>query len=163
MDAEPDVAEMCFAARALAQSHPMTPEALAYLRRRLGEERVRQPAGEPTDWAGMAMVVGYCLRRVEETRLESPPELGAVAASDLETRASALARRMHDGDGAAVTLLPPAVTVAALDRLIGTELEKRREHLREQLDDDAWTELEEYLAWWVVHGYCIRATEAPAP
>lgn len=163
MAAEPDVAEMCFAARALAQSHPMTPAALAYLRDRLEDERGRQPVGEPADWAGAAMVVGYCLRRTEETRVERPPVLQETAAADLGAGAAALAGTLRDGDAGAVTLLAPAVTVGALDRLIGTELDKRREHLREQLDDDAWAELTEYLAWWVVHGYCIRAAEAPGP
>ena len=156
-----DVAEICFAARALAQSHPMTPGALAYLRRRLEEERSRQPVGEPADWAAAAMVVGYCLRRTEETRAETPPALRAVGGDDLEAGAAVLAETLRDGDAGSVTLLAPEDTVAALDRLIGTELDKRREHLREQLDDDAWAELGEYLAWWVVHGYCTRAVEAP--
>ena len=159
--AEIDVAEVCFAARALAQSHPMTPVALAYLRRRLESERSRQPVGEPADWAGAAMVVGYCLRRTEENRVARPPVLRDTDAVDLERAAVALAGGLRDGDAGEVTLLPASVTVAALDRLIGTELDKRREHLREQLDDAAWAELSEYLAWWVVHGYCIRAAEAP--
>ncbi len=161
MASEPDVAEMCFAARALAQSHPMTPAALAYLRGRLEDERSRQPVGEPADWAATALVVGYCLRRTEEKQVARPPALQDVDVADLETGAVALAGALRDGDAGAVTLLSPAVTVAALDRLIGTELDKRREHLREQLDDDAWAELTEYLAWWVVHGYCTRAAEAP--
>lgn len=163
MAAEPDVAEMCFAARALAQSHPMTPAALAYLQGRLEEERMRQPVGEPADWAGAAMVVGYCLRRTEEKRVAHTPALREVDVADLEFRASALAGTLRGGDAGAVTLLPPTATVAALDRLVGTESDKRREHMREQLDDDAWAELEEYLAWWVVHGYCTRAAEAPGP
>ena len=160
MAAEPDVADICFAARALAQSHPMTPGALAYLRRRLEEERTRQPVGEPADWAGAAMVVGYCLRRTEETRVENPPALRTVEGDELEAGAASLAGKLRGGDPGAVTILAPEVTVAALDRLIGTELDKRREHLREQLDDDAWAELGEYVAWWVVHGYCTRAAEA---
>lgn len=163
MASEPDVAEMCFAARALAQSHPMTPAALAYLRGRLEDERSRQPVGEPADWAASAMVVGYCLRRTEEKQVARPPSLRETDVADLEAGAAALARTLRGGDAGAVTLLPPTATVAALDRLIGTELDKRREHLREQLDDAAWAELEEYLAWWVVHGYCTRASEAPGP
>ena len=61
-----------------------------------------------------------------------------------------------------VTLLPASATVAALDRIIATELDKRSEHVREQLDDASWAELEEYISWWVVHGYGVRATERPA-
>ena len=71
------------------------------------------------------------------------------------------ALRMGDADR--VSLLPAAVTVEALDQIIATELDKRREHLREQLDDEAWSELEDYIAWWVVHGYALRASEFPQP
>ena len=163
MAAEVDVADVCFTARALAQSHPMTPAALTYHRLCQERERGRQSVGEPADWAGAAMLVGYCLRRTEETRVQEPPLLREFTVADLETGAEALAPTLRGGDAGAVTLLPAAVTIAALDTLIGTELDKRREHLREQLDDDAWAELEEYLAWWVVHGYCTRATEAPGP
>ena len=163
MAAEPDVADICFAARALAQSHPMTPGALAYHRDRLARERERQPVGEPADWAAAAMVVGYCLRRTEETRAENPPALRDIEGDELEAATVLLTGRLRGGDPGGVTILTPEVTVAALDRLIGTEMDKRREHLREQLDDDAWAELGEYVAWWVVHGYCTRAAEASGP
>lgn len=205
--------DLCFTARALAQTHPMTEAARRYHQRCSERERERQPVSELADWAGTALLVGYCLRRAEETEarrpsaspppgsptpagvdalaldrtneagavdrgvtvgvapgaVDQPGEAGAVdrgvsvgvapGADDLAAGAGAVAAQLRSGDPGSVTLLPAEETVAALDRLIATEIDKRRDHLREQLDDDAWNELEDYLAWWVVHGYGVRVVE----
>lgn len=162
-----DVADLCFTARALAQSHPMTEAAHQYRQQRFEVERARQPASEIADWASTALLVGYCLRRSEEQAAPGRRRHGGTesvaATGELEARALAVAEQLRLGDAGAVTLLPASVTVAALDRIIATELDKRSEHVREQLDDDAWAELEDYVAWWVIHGYGVRASEKPSP
>ena len=158
-----DVDDLCFAARALAQTHSMTEASHRYRQECLEHERRRQPVTELADWAATALLVGYCLRRSEERRAHEG-ELAAApsteAGIDLE-RVSALSESLRVGDAGSVSLLPADVTVAALDRIIATELDKRREHLREQLDDASWSELEDYIAWWVIHGYALRASEFP--
>ncbi|MXW95234.1 MAG: hypothetical protein F4110_12485 [Acidimicrobiaceae bacterium] len=158
-----DVSDLCFTARALAQTHPMTEASHHYRQECLERERRRQPVTELADWAATALLVGYCLRRSEEQRVND----GAFAAAastgneiDLD-HVTALTESLRLGDPGSVSLLPADVTVAALDRIIGTELDKRNEHLREQLDDASWSELEDYIAWWVIHGYALRASECP--
>ena len=162
--ADTDVSDLCFAARALAQTHPMTEASLRYRQQCFETERARQPVTELADWASTAMLVGYCLRRSEEQRVHEDrlPAAAADGEIDLENVA-ALSETLRVGDPGSVSLLPAEVTVAALDRIIATELDKRNEHLREQLDDASWSELEDYIAWWTIHGYALRASELPTP
>lgn len=160
------VDDLCFTARALAQTHPMTEAAHRYRQRCHRTERSRQPAPEPADWASTALLVGYCLRRAEEQQAgtepaESEAEPAVDGADDLSSAIAAVAESLRTGEAERVTLLDPAVVVSALDRVIATELDKRQEHLREQLDDAEWSELEDYIAWWTVHGYALRAVESP--
>ncbi|MDE0493748.1 MAG: hypothetical protein OXH54_07425 [Acidimicrobiaceae bacterium] len=159
-----DVSDLCFAARALAQTHPMTEASLRYRQQCFESERARQPVTELADWASTALLVGYCLRRSEEQRVPGDrlPAAAADGEIDLENVA-ALSETLRMGDPGTVSLLPAEVTVAALDRIIATELDKRNEHLREQLDDASWSELEDYIAWWTIHGYALRASELPTP
>ena len=222
--ARADVAELCFTARALAQSHPMTETSHRYRQACVERERQRQRLPEPADWAGTALLVGYCLRRAEEQRARlssagptgetrpddgdrsdpstvaaapvdpdaastppaeandtnavdtapvdagpanaapATPNTASVAPTDIdENRVAAMTDTLRTGDAGRVSLLSADVTVAALDRLIATELDKRQEHLREQLDDEAWSELGDYIAWWVIHGYALRSSEFPQP
>lgn len=158
-----DIDDLCFTARALAQTHPLTESALRYKRSRFDAERARQPVTDLADWATTAFLVGYCLRRAEETASDIGVSIDECDEDRLSERAGSIAEVLRDGDAASVTLLAPAMTVTALDRIIGTELHKRHEHVRDQLDDEAWSELEDYIAWWVVHGYCVRSVEAPRP
>lgn len=159
-DREVDVDDLCFTARALAQTHPMSEGALRYRQRCFEQERDRQPVPEIADWASTALLVGYCLRRAEEREVlgEAAPGIPDDAAVSEAALADATAT-LRTGDASTITLLEAPTTLASLDRLIATELDKRREHLREQLDDDEWLELEDYISWWVVHGFCVRATE----
>ena len=161
--ADTDVSDLCFAARALAQTHPMTEASLRYRQQCFETERARQPVTELADWASTAMLVGYCLRRSEEQRVHEDrlPAAAADGEIDLENVA-ALSETLRVGDPGSVSLLPAEVTVAALDLIIATELDKRNEHLREQLDEASWSELEDYIAWWAIHGYALRASERPA-
>ncbi len=160
-----DVADLCFTARALAQSHPMTEVSLRYRQQCFEAERGRQPVTELADWASTALLVGYCLRRSEEQRVpEDRLPAGAATTDEVDLdRVAALSEALRTGDAATVSLLPSKVTVAALDRIIATELDKRHEHLREQLDDAEWSELEDYITWWVIHGYALRASERAGP
>ena len=160
------VDDLCFTARALAQTHPMTEAAHRYRQRCHQTERARQPVTEPADWASTALLVGYCLRRAEEQRAGTEAEPADAGLDHLAPAMAAVAESLRAGEAGRVTLLAPAVTIAALDRVIATELDKRREHLQEQLDDRQWSELEDYIAWWSVHGYALRAAEtglSPAP
>lgn len=152
--------DLCFTARALAQTHPMSEPASRYRQARFDEERARQPVPELADWASTALLVGYCLRRAEERAAGLDP---VPAGSTDGPAVDAISQAMRVGDAQSVTLLPAETTIAALDRVIATELDKRRQHLREQLTDDDWRQLEDYIAWWVVHGYGVRATECPKP
>lgn len=156
-----DIDELCFTARALAQTHPMTEGALRYSRQRFADERAHQPASEAADWAGTALLVGYCLRRAEERAVAARPTVWELDPATYSDRAAEVADALRAGDASSVCLLRDVVTVTALDRLIASELAKREEHVREQLDDDSWAELESYVAWWVIHGYGVRAAEAP--
>ena len=152
---------LCFAARALAQTHPMSEASHRYRQQCLEQERRRQHASELADWASTALLVGYCLRRIEEQQV-APEAPAAAGRSDGEIdldRVASLSESLRSGDGERVSLLPEDVTVGALDRIITTEVDKRTEHLREQLDDEAWSEFEDYIAWWTIHGYCLRASE----
>lgn len=156
------VDDLCFTARALAQTHPMTDPALRYRQCRFEAERARQPVPEIADWASAGLLVGYCLRRAEEAatdRIRPTDGLPLGAYADAARVSTTL---VTGDDPDAGTLLPAEIVLAALDRLIVSELGKREEHLREQLDDAAWNELETYVAWWVLHGYAVRAAEAPA-
>ncbi|MGQ0743032.1 MAG: hypothetical protein ACT4OS_01570 [Acidimicrobiales bacterium] len=65
--AEPYTAEeIAYRARALAQTHPLSPRAKALVDRVVREQQTAQPTAEVGRWAGAAMLTGYCLRRVEE-------------------------------------------------------------------------------------------------
>ena len=155
-----DIDDLCFTARALAQTHPMSEAALRYKQGCFEAERERQHVTDLADWATTALLVGYCLRRAEERASAATIELKPLAVDDFSEPAGVLAERLRDGDAGSVTLLPPHTAIAALDRIIGTEIHKRSEHMREQLGDQAWSELEQYIAWWVIHGYSARAAEA---
>lgn len=153
------VPDLCFVARALAQTHPMSESAFRYRQSCFESERERQHVGELADWASTAMLVGYCLRRSEERVADAVAVAAEIDAAELAHRAARMAETLRTGDAQSVTLLPADVAIAAIDQIIGTEIHKRHEHLREQLDDEAWAEFEGYVAWWVVHGYCVRAVE----
>ena len=154
-----DIDDLCFTARALAQTHPMTESALRYKQTCFESERERQHVTDLADWATTALLVGYCLRRAEERVSAATIEMNPIAPGAFADPVAELAEALSDGDAGSVTLLPADIAIAALDRIIGTEIHKRNEHLREQLAEQAWSELEQYISWWVVHGYCVRAVE----
>jgi hypothetical protein len=158
-DEHVDIDDLCFTARALAQTHPMTATALRYKQRCFEDERSRQHVTDLADWATTALLVGYCLRRAEERDSAVTIEVVTIAADGFVDPATTLAERLRDGDADSVTLFPADITITAIDRIIGTEIHKRDEHMREQLSEQEWTEFEQYITWWVIHGYCVRAVE----
>lgn len=153
-------AELAFRARALAQAHPLTPIARRAVDQAVARERAAQPLPELATWAGAALVNGYCLRRVEEDAAGldlGPPEGADPVLEEIEDAAGAIAADLRAGPGGG----GPAdeVTVAALDRIIGSEVERRLDYWRDELDDSACAEVEEYVTWWVVRGYALRVAE----
>jgi len=159
-----DPEDVVFRARALAQSHPLTPLSLQYLNRAVAEQRTSQAVPEIGIWAGAGLTVGYCLRRVEEVDAGvafEPVARGTDADLDsLDERAVEIAAEMRT-DGADAHLLAGAdKTLPALDRIIAGEVDRRLEHWRDSVDDKGWAELEEYITWWVVKGYALRVAES---
>jgi hypothetical protein len=154
--------ELSYRARALAQAHPLTPLAKRYIDRAIEEQRSSQPMAEIGTWAGAALLSGYCLRRVEETEAglelapdeESQPDLdeldeaSAQIAADLRTE-EASKHLMSDDDR----------VIDALDRIIASEVARRLDNWKDEVDQAAWGELEEYLTWYVVKGYALRVAE----
>ncbi|MDP8991990.1 MAG: hypothetical protein M3N31_02905 [Actinomycetota bacterium] len=153
---------LVFEARALAQSHPLTPLAKRYIDRAVAEQRTSQPIAEIGIWAGYALTNGYCLRRVEENAagLRLAPMEDAEADLDrLDEEAGRIAADLRAGDASQHILGDDEATIAALDHIIAGEVERRLDHWRDSVDDAAWAELEEYITWWAVKGYALRVAE----
>lgn len=157
--------ELAKRARALAQAHPLSPLAKRYHDRTVAVEGANQPMKELGVWAGVALLTGYCLRRVEENQaglVLEPAPVGTDRIDDLidtlagdATRIAGEVRAGTGGHG----LIEDELIVATLDHLIRTEVTNRLQNWSDQVDDEAWTELGQYLTWWVVHGYALRAAE----
>jgi len=164
--AEPYTAEeIAYRARALAQTHPLSPLAKKFVDRVVGEQRLAQPSPEVGIWAGAAVLNGYCLRRVEEAiaGVAFDPETDYQPAIEHLDEAARLIATDLRGDDAAQHLLGDVDrTVEGLDRIIASEVSKRLDHWSEDLDAEARAELEEYLTWWVLKGYAVRVAETPA-
>ncbi len=157
-----DAAERAYKARALAQAHPLTSLANRFRNRAVAEQEAEQPMVELARWAGEALLKGYCLRKVEEQDAG-----GCVAeASDdtdldlLGQRAGAIADDLRAGDPAPHLLGEADITFTALDRIITSELSSRSDNYRGAVDAAGWQQFEEYIAWWAVRGYALRAAEA---
>lgn len=153
--------ELAYKARALAQAHPLTPLAKAYVDRAVAEQRLLQPVPEIGIWAGAGLTNGYCLRRVEED--EAGLELVATGEAPLgvealDTAAGVVAADLRTGRGNHV-IGGDERLIAALDRIIASEIDRRLEHWRDTVDEKGWAELEEYITWWAVKGYAIRVAE----
>ncbi|MGH9186539.1 MAG: hypothetical protein ACRD0U_12105, partial [Acidimicrobiales bacterium] len=152
-----------YRARALAQAHPLTELAARFVDRAVQTERASQPLAEFALWASAALRNGYCVRRVEEEeagcRAEPDEDGSARPLDDLDRAATLIAEALRTGDPAPHLLGEEERTVAALDRIVASEVERRLDYWRESVDDEAWGELEEYLTWWVVKGYALRVAE----
>ena len=154
--------ELSYRARALAQAHPLTPLAKRYIDRAVEEQRTSQPMVEISMWAGAALLSGYCLRRVEETEAgldlapaeESQPEL-----EQLDEASAQIAADLRSEDAAKHLLSDDDRVIDALDRIIASEVSRRLDNWKDDVDQTAWAELEEYLTWYVVKGYALRVAE----
>ncbi|MBA2387259.1 MAG: hypothetical protein H0V69_09220 [Acidimicrobiia bacterium] len=149
--ASEDPASLAFRARALAQAHALSAAAHRIVNRVVAEEARTQPRPELGAWAGAALTQGYCLRRVQEDG-DTIMVAGVVDDEVLDRAGTAHAAELRSSTG-------DELTVAALDMLVGSQVEHRLEPWRDELDDDTWAELEQYLTWWVVKGYGLRIAE----
>ena len=145
---------LAFRARALAQAHALSAAAQRLANRAAADEGRAQPRPELGVWAATALTQGYCLRRVQER--DGTVEVGHADDDSLDQAAIAHAGLLRSGEG-------DDITVAALDLLVGSQVQHRLEPWRDELDETAWAELEQYLTWWVVKGYGLRVAETTAP
>lgn len=155
-----DSAERAYKARALAQAHPLTPLASRFRQRAVAQEELDQPMAELARWAGEALLKGYCLRKVEEQ--DAGVEVSGEAADIdiVEARTAEIAADLRGGDPAPHLLGDADLTFEALDRIITSELSSRADNYRSAVDASGWQQFEEYIAWWAVRGYALRAAEA---
>ncbi|MDQ6727339.1 MAG: hypothetical protein M3066_14410 [Actinomycetota bacterium] len=154
--------DLAYRARALAQAHPLTTLARQYVDRSVAEQRTSQPIPEIGIWAGAAAIGGYCLRRVEES--EAGLALSATdddlpALDAIEEATTTIAAELRAEGGGGHLLGDEDRTIEALDRIIASEVSRRLDHWKDDVDQAAWDELEEYLTWWVVKGYALRVAE----
>ncbi|MBW3643605.1 MAG: hypothetical protein KY447_11900 [Actinobacteria bacterium] len=159
--------ELAKRARALAQAHPLTPLARRYQQQTVTSEGASQPLAEIGIWAGAALLAGYCLRRVEESEAglvleaverDSPVVEGVDDLDELVARATEIASEVRAGIGGHV-LGGDERVIRALDLIVASEVDKRLHNWRENFDQPAWTEFEQYMTWWVVQGYAVRVAE----
>lgn len=153
---------LVFEARTLAQGHPLTPLAKRYVDKAVAEQRLDQPIVEIGIWAGYSLTNGYCLRRVEEHAaglVLAASEGADVELDRLDEEAGRVAADLRSGDAGRHILGGQDETITALDHIIAGEVERRLDHWRDSVDDQAWAELEEYLTWWTVKGYALRVAE----
>ncbi len=149
-------------ARTLAQAHPLSPLATQIVNKSVAEQTASQPSPEIGTWAGACLTNGYCLRRVEENVAGLMLQVQHDAAVDVDVLAAegsriATALRMPENEVA--FLIDEDEIVGALDRIIASEVSKRLDNLRSSIDKDACLEIEEFLTWWTVQGYALRAAE----
>ena len=158
-----ELEELIFRTRALGQTHPFTPRAYRYLNARVTHERKTQPVDALGIWAGNALTVGYCLRCVEEQDvgrvIDVAPE---PLPDDFDAAGSHIAQLIRTDGADQYLLYPEEDVVAALDRLIMGELERRlgaQDAVVEGRAGETSEDVTEYLAWWVIKGYALRIAD----
>jgi hypothetical protein len=155
--------DMAYRARALAQAHPLTNLARQLVDRSVAHERTSQPVPEIGIWAGAAAIGGYCLRRVEESEIGldlKPAEEALLPDIDtLDNMTGRIAAELRVEGAGGHMLTDEDRNIDALDRIIASEVSRRLDHWKDDVDQAAWDELEEYLTWWVVKGYALRTAE----
>jgi hypothetical protein len=88
-----------------------------------------------------------------------PPAAREPDPAVLDRTAQVIAGAIRTGTAERHLLNPEDVLVAALDRLIAGEIDRRLEHWRDTIPPETERELEGYLAWWVIRGYGLRVAE----
>lgn len=157
--------ELAYKSRALAQSHPLTRLAKTFVDRCADAEREAQPLPEIGTWVAAALVTGYCLRRVEEN--EAGLVLAATDGADagdvdldlLDQEAARIGADLRTEGAPQQVLGDEEAVISALDRIIASEVDRRLGNWKENVDKEAWAELETYITWWVVKGYALRVAE----
>ncbi len=174
-----DFHDVAFRARALAQAHALTEAAHSYRQWRISRDEAEHPFPELSTWAATAFLTGYCVRCVEESlttdvaeaREEDEPSDGGVPSSltlqgvrpavgdfaPWEIEAAKFVNELPRNSD--LTLLAHQVVLAALDDVVSREIDKRAEHVKEQVLSTQWSEFEDFIGWWTLHGYAIRAVE----
>jgi hypothetical protein len=157
--------QVAFNARALAQSDPFTLSARRLLERAIEEERQAQP-GNFSVWATAALTKGYCVRRVEEedtgvTLVASPDDV-LPDLEQVESTATSIVTALRGSDDGA--LAPYLISdeerlFDVLDQIIGSEVRNRIDNASTTPSPRARAELEDYITYWVVRGYALRAAE----
>lgn len=173
--AAPTPESVAYRARALAQAHPLSSQARRYLDWAIAEQRASQPVPDVGNWASNALLLGYCVRRVEEEDLNlglaQEPDHLAPSVEDLDQAAAHIAAEVRGGpttEGSPSSGLghrdqaDEDRLIRALDRVVASEVDKRLDHWRDTVDDSAWAELSEYITWWLVKGYAVRVAETRA-
>lgn len=156
--------QMAYRSRALAQTEPFTPLARQLLDQAMVAEREAQP-GNFSVWANAAFTKGYCVRRVEEDDVAL--ELVANAGDDFPPTERVLevtdvivaALRSEDIDLTEHMISGEERLFDVLDQVIGSEVRNRTDNADTNLSPRARGELEDYLTYWVVKGYALRAAE----
>jgi hypothetical protein len=152
-----EASDLAYRARALAQAHALTETAIAFRTHHIDAERSRQGMAQFAEWAAVAFLTGYCVRRVEESVTDVDSLVAAAIDAEVAMRVATALRTDQP-----VTLLDDAVVVEALDRVILSEIAKRADQWKEQIDAADWAEFETYIAWWVTFGYGARTAETSA-
>ncbi len=153
---------MSFRARALAQSHPLTGLAQQFIERAVSVERVVQTEDDVATWAGAELLVGYCLRRVEEDDAglqHRPNPSHGVTLEQLDAVTHEVATAMRIGDPEPYLLAEPDEVFFALNGIIVSEIDNRLHNFREEMDPAAADEFADYVTAWVVTGYALRVAE----
>ena len=159
--------EFAFRAKALAQGHPLTPLAKQVADRVVEEQRASQHLPEVGQWAATSLITGYCVRRVEEDLAGlslTPAEEVGLDAEQLDEAATRIAAELRTGEKSYALggAEGEERTIAALDKVIGSEVSKRIQNWKEHMDHAARAEVEDYITFWVVKGYAVRAAEMVA-
>lgn len=111
-------------------------------------------------WAGNGLTVGYCLRKIEEVETAGEfSDVHPLSFEEADQAASEVAASIRTSDGSGHFMMSETEVIETLDELIAGEIERRLDHWKGTVSDEAWSELEEYIAWWVVKGYALRIAE----
>lgn len=151
---------MVFRVRALAQAHPFSSSASRYVNRVVARERTTQPQAEIGMWAGNSLMVGYCLRKLEEVAVSgAPADDHPFTFEEADKHASKTAAAIRTTGAESLFLMPEGDVISTLDELIEGEIDRRLDHWKGTVAEETWKELEEYIAWWVIKGYALRVVE----
>lgn len=154
--------DLAFRARALAQAHALTEPASRYRSWRVGRDSPDHPFPELSTWAETAFLTGYCVRCVEESFVAEDHTSGREfpSAPSLPAWERDAATFVNDlPTDRACTLVTHALVLSALDDVIAREIDKRAEHVKGQVQAVQWGQFSDFIGWWTLHGYAIRATE----